>query len=203
MGSYKEWLNKPCPKCGQNVLTDEDYKHAVIVRKALDITNSMSEEELKQIADLVGDNLEELKKHPMFKETLGLENLLNKEALSSMTISTHKEIKIEEIKLIPTKENLQFALNLLKSMQPKNEGFEIFKKETEPLDNTFQSNDIAEAITFGMKRQQWLEYLVYQRQINELQMKIDELTDHENKRKENNQLESQIKNIKNHDGRII
>ena len=23
---YPNWLNKPCPKCGQNLLTKEDYK---------------------------------------------------------------------------------------------------------------------------------------------------------------------------------
>ena len=23
---YKKWLNKPCPKCGANLLTEKDYK---------------------------------------------------------------------------------------------------------------------------------------------------------------------------------
>lgn len=25
MEEYDEWLNKPCPKCGANLLTEEDY----------------------------------------------------------------------------------------------------------------------------------------------------------------------------------
>lgn len=25
MEEYDEWLNKPCPKCGDNLLTEEDY----------------------------------------------------------------------------------------------------------------------------------------------------------------------------------
>lgn len=24
---YKDWLNKPCPKCGENLLTKKDYKN--------------------------------------------------------------------------------------------------------------------------------------------------------------------------------
>lgn len=24
--NYKEWLNKPCPKCGDNLLTEKDYE---------------------------------------------------------------------------------------------------------------------------------------------------------------------------------
>ncbi|MNB94637.1 hypothetical protein D3C81_428280 [compost metagenome] len=24
---YSQWLNKPCPKCGGNLLTEEDYKN--------------------------------------------------------------------------------------------------------------------------------------------------------------------------------
>ena len=24
---YDKWLNKPCPKCGENLLTDDDYRN--------------------------------------------------------------------------------------------------------------------------------------------------------------------------------
>lgn len=28
---YKKWLNKPCPKCGQNLLTEEDYNNTLFL----------------------------------------------------------------------------------------------------------------------------------------------------------------------------
>ena len=34
--SYKEWIDKPCPKCGENLLTKDDYKRAEEVRLAIE-----------------------------------------------------------------------------------------------------------------------------------------------------------------------
>lgn len=28
---YEQWLNKPCPKCGANLLTEEDYASTLIL----------------------------------------------------------------------------------------------------------------------------------------------------------------------------
>lgn len=90
---YKEWINKSCPKCGENVLTEEDYKNVEIVRLAIDMVNNMSEKELDEnvayfkalkgdtVLDAMPDNI---KPNDMVKAT----------------INTHKEIKITDIKKI-------------------------------------------------------------------------------------------------------
>lgn len=36
----EEWLNKPCPKCGTNLLTESDYRS---IRYLLDITGVINE----------------------------------------------------------------------------------------------------------------------------------------------------------------
>ena len=36
---YKDWLNKPCPKCGSNLLTQKDYDNTKILMK---ITGAIS-----------------------------------------------------------------------------------------------------------------------------------------------------------------
>lgn len=40
------WINKPCPKCGENVLTYEDHKRAMIVKESIDRVNSLPEDVL-------------------------------------------------------------------------------------------------------------------------------------------------------------
>lgn len=44
---YKKWLNKPCPKCGANLLTIEDY----ISTKALIITTNIINKILPKVED--------------------------------------------------------------------------------------------------------------------------------------------------------
>jgi hypothetical protein len=29
----KEYVNKPCPECGENLLTEQDYKDSVVIQK--------------------------------------------------------------------------------------------------------------------------------------------------------------------------
>ncbi|MET3505476.1 hypothetical protein [Halalkalibacter oceani] len=36
---YSEWLNKPCPKCGGNLLTQDDYDN---VRMMINLTNVLN-----------------------------------------------------------------------------------------------------------------------------------------------------------------
>lgn len=36
---YKDWLNKPCPKCGSNLLTDRDY---LVVKSLFKVTNALN-----------------------------------------------------------------------------------------------------------------------------------------------------------------
>lgn len=79
----KDWINKPCPKCGENVLTYDDFLRAEELRKYVDLINSMSLDEIKEMNKLNGfiENEEDAQ-------------------VASITISTHKEIKIENITFI-------------------------------------------------------------------------------------------------------
>ena len=36
---YKDWLNKPCPKCGSNLLTQADYDNVQMLSNLVDMVN--------------------------------------------------------------------------------------------------------------------------------------------------------------------
>ena len=55
---YTNWLNKPCPKCGKNLLTEQDYQMCKVMLNLADIVR----EELPQVGD----------DEPMYKMSLGL-----------------------------------------------------------------------------------------------------------------------------------
>jgi len=38
---YPKWLNKPCPKCGENLLTQEEYDKCLKYYKTVDILNKV------------------------------------------------------------------------------------------------------------------------------------------------------------------
>ena len=38
---YPEWLNKPCPKCGENLLTEADYNLLKLVIKTAEFVNEL------------------------------------------------------------------------------------------------------------------------------------------------------------------
>ncbi|SHN86471.1 MULTISPECIES: hypothetical protein [Desulfitobacterium] len=38
---YGQWLNKPCPKCGANLLTEEDYASTLMLVELTGIVNDM------------------------------------------------------------------------------------------------------------------------------------------------------------------
>lgn len=54
--NYHEWLNKPCPKCGNNLLTQEDLDSVTKFKKIVDTFNNIlpksSEGEKKAVFDL-------------------------------------------------------------------------------------------------------------------------------------------------------
>ncbi|WP_291566766.1 MULTISPECIES: hypothetical protein [unclassified Clostridium] len=41
VAEYDKWLNKPCPKCGESLLTEEDYKNVQFLMKFVDMTNKI------------------------------------------------------------------------------------------------------------------------------------------------------------------
>ena len=99
--TYGDWLNKPCPKCGENVLTEEDFKNAEVLRISYQLINSLSQDDLNKLSNLVGNkHSDELRQSPLFKDTIGLENLdASSEKRVTMSVSTHKEIKVDSIQI--------------------------------------------------------------------------------------------------------
>jgi len=103
MEDYKEWLNKPCPKCGQNVLTEEDYNNAQMLHLMAEFINDCSEEELGELAEIANENKDAIMEHPVFKDMEGKELLddshsdFDPEKKVSISFSTHKEIKAVKV----------------------------------------------------------------------------------------------------------
>jgi len=46
---YEKYLNFPCPKCGESILTEEDFKLAEAFHFAVDLINNMSEDKINQL----------------------------------------------------------------------------------------------------------------------------------------------------------
>lgn len=96
--AYPQWINKPCPKCGENVLTEEDYRNSEMLLAVAHIMNSMTKEQLKALGSGIDkEKIEEMKKTPFFKDAKGLDSLNDEEGKCLMTFDTHKEIKVTEI----------------------------------------------------------------------------------------------------------
>jgi hypothetical protein len=95
---YPKWLNARCPKCGQNVLTEQDLENAQLAIGIADFINTLSPEEIKAIGG--NPDVEGLKEHPLFKNTIGLDLLKTEtgEGYLTMVVDTHDELKVTEIK---------------------------------------------------------------------------------------------------------
>lgn len=92
-----DWVNKPCPKCGDNVLTEKDYINLLKLNKIVDYVNLLTE----------FDNVNKDLKRPSFITTPMDEIVdklndihINNNGLFTMTINTHGELKITNIKKI-------------------------------------------------------------------------------------------------------
>ena len=92
---YPNWVNKPCPKCGANLLTEEDFKRGLLLNSLVDVINSFSPEELESF-DI---DSEKIKSHPMMQGVEGLEHL-NDTSINKLIVSldTHEGFNIKSIK---------------------------------------------------------------------------------------------------------
>ena len=77
----KNWVNHPCPKCGDNVLTESDYANVETVLMAVNLAKTMSEEDVTKFMESSGGDLEE------FNTSLN--------SLMSLTINTKGTISME------------------------------------------------------------------------------------------------------------
>ena len=92
---YPKWVNVSCPKCGENLLTEEDYQNVLLLNAAVSLANGMSEEEINHLTRNL--DFEKLKTMDIFSMSSGLENLDPKEKVVAI-LNTHNGIKITEIK---------------------------------------------------------------------------------------------------------
>jgi len=97
---FPNWINKSCPKCGDNVLTENDYNNVLKLNKIVDYINSLSEEQLKKLSgngqtslNLNGDKILE-KLHDLSSEKYDPNQIF------SLTINTHGELKVSDVKRI-------------------------------------------------------------------------------------------------------
>jgi len=74
---FIDYVNAPCPQCGENVLTDNDYQNVVTLFEQIDRVNQFSSEEFKDMTK-VGDNDPQVK----------------------ITLNTHGKISIKSIELL-------------------------------------------------------------------------------------------------------
>lgn len=94
---YHQYINKPCPKCGENLLTLEDYQRAEMLLWVAHFMNSLPKEVLEQMnSKTQEESIDKIKNSPIFKDAKGLNELGGNEKVC-VSFSTHKEIKALEI----------------------------------------------------------------------------------------------------------
>lgn len=78
MEETSQWLNKPCPKCGENLLTEEDLQRFNQVLEAVKLINSITPEQVEMLNNLFPAEERDISEEPMV-----------------VSVRTHKEIKID------------------------------------------------------------------------------------------------------------
>ncbi len=96
---YVSWVNKPCPKCGENILTESDFNLAKTMRATVDFVNTLSEEELNDIGIQLGVDKLNLKNNPLFKDAKGIDDI-KLDGLVQISVHGHNGFKITDIKNI-------------------------------------------------------------------------------------------------------
>lgn len=56
---YEKNVNAPCPECGENILTEEDYNQLVQMKQATEMVNKMSPEQIEaMVANLSPEQID-------------------------------------------------------------------------------------------------------------------------------------------------
>lgn len=88
---YEKWIDAPCPKCGDSLLTREDFVNIRTLEMVVALTNSMSEEEINEAVKDIDHKQIDFLKH-LTEEEL--------EKRVSVNINTHKKITFDKAKVI-------------------------------------------------------------------------------------------------------
>lgn len=128
---YQDWLNKPCPCCGENLLTQEDldnFKETMNQFKMMEeITSLYSEDELKIVLENMGIDINNLHNLPIFENAEGVENLngdLNQEISIEFDTRTGEVSKIEKV------ETEEKVVNVCHSLEEAREFFLVNHKDS-------------------------------------------------------------------------
>lgn len=93
---WQHWINAKCPKCGENVLTLDDYNNAMVVMASAKLVNMFSIEDLEEISK--GTDIEAFKEKLKQDGTEGVELLNEPDTKVIMSVNTNKEIKIKSFR---------------------------------------------------------------------------------------------------------
>jgi hypothetical protein len=88
---YINWLNKPCPECGENLLTEADFNSFLVLEQAVKMVNEMPE------LNNINIDIEAFKNTPFLKDAEGLENLNDDDTLKTFTLDLHNGIRVSKI----------------------------------------------------------------------------------------------------------
>ena len=91
----EDYLNKPCPKCGENLLTEEDLKNHQLVIATAQFINSLTEDELDNLNFLALGSLTEEQKNEIMK--------FGKDDKLAVEVHTHNGVSMTVV----NKENIE------------------------------------------------------------------------------------------------
>jgi hypothetical protein len=91
---YKDWLNAPCPKCGENVLTKEDLTNTLMMRSIVSMINAVPEEDFEQFMKDLSEGLPNSSEEDIREKY----NLPEDTEKVTMTFDVHKGVHIKDVK---------------------------------------------------------------------------------------------------------
>lgn len=91
---YPNWLNAPCPKCGENVLTEEDLNNTLIMRSMVNLFNSIPEENFEDFIKEMQQTIPKSSEEDIFKKY----DLPEGTERVQMTLDMHKGVHIKDVK---------------------------------------------------------------------------------------------------------
>lgn len=82
------YLGKPCPKCGENLLTEKDLQNAKDLMNAVNLVNSMSPEEMEELEKVIS----QMEGYDELVEELGQNVILEVGTHDKITMKIKKDV---------------------------------------------------------------------------------------------------------------
>lgn len=89
-----KWVDFPCPKCGQSLLTQEDLEATNQLTAYVNMINGFSEEELKTLSDSIPEEVKQQMKEHISQETGIPLDEIDKSENIFMSVKVHNGVKI-------------------------------------------------------------------------------------------------------------